>query len=132
MWDVDVEYIVESIELIKGAMPDSLEEFKSMGLAKDGIYKRLEFAIQALLDSLSGLGRKRGIIALSYSDLIKSLEEKGILPKETAEKAEFLAQLREVLIYDYDLMNDEIAFRNMEEYIEYVEELLRFLRGVEG
>nr|WP_255452921.1 MULTISPECIES: HepT-like ribonuclease domain-containing protein [unclassified Thermococcus] len=118
--------------MIKEAMPDSLEEFKLMGLAKDGIYKRLEFAIQALLEGLSELGRKREIIALSYSDLIRSLEEKGILPKETAEKAEFLAQLREVLIYDYDLMNDEIAFRNMEEYIEYVKELLEFLRGVEG
>ncbi|NJE42429.1 DUF86 domain-containing protein [Thermococcus sp. GR6] len=129
---MDVEYIVESIELIKGAMPDSLEEFKLMGLAKDGIYKRLEFAIQALLDGLSELGREKKIIALSYSDLIKFLKEKGTLPKETAEKAEFLAQLREVLIYDYDLMNDEIAFRNMKEYIEYVEELLSFLRGVEG
>ena len=35
--------IKESLELIKDNLPDNFEDFKSLGLIKDGIYKRIEF-----------------------------------------------------------------------------------------
>jgi len=33
--------IKESLELIRENLPDSLEEFASLGLIKDGMYKRI-------------------------------------------------------------------------------------------
>ncbi|ASJ03777.1 hypothetical protein A3L09_08365 [Thermococcus profundus] len=113
-------------------MPSTAEEFENLGLLKDGIYKRLEFSIQLILDTLSAIGRKNGIIAVSYADMIAGLKERGILPEELAEKASFLKDLREILIYDYDLMDDGIAFRNMDEYLEHIESLLNFIRGAVG
>ncbi len=121
--------VLESIEAIRKGMPPSLEEFKSLGLAKDGIYKRLEFAIGLVLEGLAEKAREQGIIAISYGDVVASLKEKGLIPEDVAEKAAFLAQLREVLIYDYDLVNDEIAFRDMEEYVKFVEDVLAHLEG---
>lgn len=118
----------ESLRLIEENMPKTLEEFKGMGLAKDGIYKRLEFALQCLFDELS---EKRKELSeepvFGYGDVIAELHEKGILDEGLREKAEFLRQLREILIYDYDLVDDEIAFRDMGEYIEAIRDVRRAL-----
>ncbi len=37
--------IEESIRLVEEHLPESFEEFSNLGLVKDGIYKRVEFAI---------------------------------------------------------------------------------------
>ncbi len=121
--------IQKNLKLIREAMPPSLEEFKGLGLVKDGIYKRLEFAIGLLLEGLMELAREKDVVVFSYGEAINELEAKGIIQPEIAEKARFLVQLREVLIYDYDVISDEIAFRDMEEYLSYVEDVLEALRG---
>ena len=121
--------IQKNLKLIREAMPPSLEEFKGLGLVKDGIYKRLEFAIGLLLEGLMELAREEDVVVFSYGEAINELEVKGIIQPEIAEKARFLVQLREVLIYDYDVISDEIAFRDMEEYLSYVEDVLEALRG---
>ncbi len=36
----------ESVLLVKKHLPESFEEFLDMGLMKDGIYKRIEYAIE--------------------------------------------------------------------------------------
>ncbi len=38
--------VEESLEMIKDGLPGDVDEFVSLGLVKDGIYKRLEFCIQ--------------------------------------------------------------------------------------
>ncbi len=38
--------ISDNLELISENLPVEVEEFKELGLVKDGIYKRLEFSIQ--------------------------------------------------------------------------------------
>jgi len=48
-----VELAEESLELIKDAFPETADEFLKMDLAKDRVYKRLEFAIQNILDSFN-------------------------------------------------------------------------------
>ncbi|AFL94510.1 hypothetical protein CL1_0299 [Thermococcus cleftensis] len=124
---MDGEKVLESVELIRKSLPPTLEEFRAMGLAKDGIYKRLEFATGLVLVGLYELAEEQGIRALSYDDAVRGLAERSILPEHIAEKAIFLVRLREVLMYDYDLINDEIAFRDMGEYLEFIEEVLAFL-----
>ena len=45
--------VEESLEIIRSNLPADEEVFKGMGLVKDGIYKRLEFCIQNILDAFS-------------------------------------------------------------------------------
>ena len=45
-----IKEIEESIELVGENLPDTFEVFSSMGLIKDGIYKRIEFAIENVFD----------------------------------------------------------------------------------
>lgn len=48
-----IKEIEESLELIEENLPDSEKDFRELGLVKDGIYKRLEFCIQNIIDILS-------------------------------------------------------------------------------
>lgn len=127
----EVEYktklIKKSIQTIRVSLPKTQERFSKMGLAKDGIYKQIEFAIQNLLDALNEISSSLGLEAVSYREIIENLHKEKIIGDELKEKFDFLIQLREVLIYNYDLLNDEIAFRNMEEYLQFLEEGLEFL-----
>ncbi|MBS3170110.1 hypothetical protein J4210_06530 [Candidatus Woesearchaeota archaeon] len=41
-----IREIEDSLEIIKEGLPEDVAEFLSLGLVKDGIYKRLEFVIQ--------------------------------------------------------------------------------------
>lgn len=127
----EVEYktklIEKSIQTIRVSLPKTQERFSKMGLAKDGIYKQIEFAIQNLLDALNEISSSLGLEAVSYREIIENLHKEKIIGDELKEKFDFLIQLREVLIYNYDLLNDEIAFRNMEEYLQFLEEGLEFL-----
>ena len=127
----EIEYktklIEKSIQTIRVSLPKTQERFSKMGLAKDGIYKQIEFAIQNLLDALNEISSSLGLEAVSYREIIENLHKEKIIGDELKEKFDFLIQLREVLIYNYDLLNDEIAFRNMEEYLQFLEEGLEFL-----
>jgi len=42
--------IVDSVELVTAHLPSNIEEFVNLGLVKDGIYKRIEYAIENVLD----------------------------------------------------------------------------------
>jgi len=127
----EIEYktklIEKSIQTIRSSLPKTQERFSKMGLAKDGIYKQIEFAIQNLLDALNEISSSLGLEAVSYREIIENLHKEKIIGDELKEKLDFLVQLREVVIYNYDLLNDEIAFRNMEEYLQFLEEGLEFL-----
>ncbi|KYC49295.1 MAG: hypothetical protein AMQ74_01448 [Candidatus Methanofastidiosum methylothiophilum] len=45
-----INEIEESITLIVDNMPDDFEEFENLGLLKDGIYKRIQYIIENILD----------------------------------------------------------------------------------
>ena len=52
---VDIE---DSVSLVEENLPSSYEEFSELGLVKDGIYKRMEFAIENIIgSSLLHVGR---------------------------------------------------------------------------
>lgn len=122
-----IKLIEKSIQVIRTSFPKTQERFSKMGLAKDGIYKQLEFAIQNLLDALNEISSSLELGAVSYQGIIENLHEEKIIDDELKEKLDFLVQLRDVLVYNYDILNDEIAFKNMEEYLQFLEEGLKFL-----
>lgn len=43
---IKLQEIVEGVSLVQDALPENAEEFHNIGLIKDGIYKRIEFAIE--------------------------------------------------------------------------------------
>jgi uncharacterized protein YutE (UPF0331/DUF86 family) len=47
---VKLAEIRESVGLVRDNLPKSYDEFSRLGLTKDGIYKRMEFAIEDVFD----------------------------------------------------------------------------------
>ncbi|WP_292364477.1 MULTISPECIES: hypothetical protein [unclassified Methanoculleus] len=42
--------MAESVDMARGHLPDSVESFEKLGIIKDGIYKRIEYAIENVFD----------------------------------------------------------------------------------
>lgn len=129
------ELISRSLKIIRENLPGSLENFLKMGLEKDGIYKQLEFAIQNVLDICNEINSNLELgIVVGYDDIVGNLHKAKIIDNNLKEKLKFLIQLREILIYEYNLIQDEIAFKNMPEYLAMIEDFLaftqRFLEGL--
>ena len=128
------ELINMSLKIIRENLPGSLESFLKMGLKKDGIYKQLEFALQNVLDICNEINSTLELgIVVGYDDIVGNLHKAKIIDGSLKEELGFLIQLREVLIYKYDLIQDEIAFKNMPEYLAMIEDFLAFTqRFLEG
>jgi|GEM_PF-3766708 len=47
---IKLAIITDSIELVESHLPSDVEEFTKLGLVKDGIYKRVEYAIENVFD----------------------------------------------------------------------------------
>ncbi len=47
---IKITEIRECVDLVRENLPDTLEDFLQLGLIKDGIYKRMEFAIEDVFD----------------------------------------------------------------------------------
>lgn len=48
-----ISEIEESVNLIDDNLPETFEEFRGLGLVRDGMYKRLEFAVENVFDICS-------------------------------------------------------------------------------
>jgi len=53
--------IMEIIDSIQGYLPEDEGSFAELGIVKDGIYKRLEYAIENVFDICSILNSHMGI-----------------------------------------------------------------------
>jgi len=47
---IKLQEIHEGVSLVLEHLPETAEEFRMLGLIKDGIYKRIEFAIEDVFD----------------------------------------------------------------------------------
>lgn len=47
---IKMREISEGVSLVLEYLPPTVQEFRNMGLVKDGIYKRIEFAVEDVFD----------------------------------------------------------------------------------
>ena len=79
--------IEDSVSLVEANLPSSFEEFSKLGLVKDGIYKRMEFAIENIIDICSIINSDlRLSIPENEESFVESLVNFGILTQNMAEK----------------------------------------------
>ncbi|SRR3989338_4821801 len=45
-----ISNVLDTLEVIRDNLPSEFGGFAGMGLAKDGIYKKMEFAIESIID----------------------------------------------------------------------------------
>lgn len=134
-----IKVIEESIDLVKENLPENINEFKALGLVKDGIYKKVEASIQEIINicSIINSDLKLGIPS-NRDDIIDALRDNNILSKKMAEKIKELKGFRNFLVHRYGIVHrygkvdDEVAFKEichgLPDFTLFKEEILKFLK----
>lgn len=126
-----IKEIENSLDIIEENLPDEIEDFNKLGLIKDGIYKKVEFCIENILDILSIINTDTKEIPSDEEDIIKISESKKIISKEIADKIREMKGLRNILVHKYGKIDDEIAFENIKEglndFRDFINEIERLI-----
>ncbi|NTV00786.1 MAG: DUF86 domain-containing protein [Methanoregulaceae archaeon] len=115
---IKLQEIRESIGLVGSFLPNTYEEFSGLGLMKDGIYKKTEYAIETVLDVCAVLNSdlKLGIPG-EDEDILSHLFHGRILSRDMVQKIRGLKAFRNIVVHRYGTIDDRIAFTLLSERI---------------
>ncbi len=120
----------ESITLIKEHLPDTFEEFSNLGLVKDGIYKRLEFCIESVLDICAVINTDLKLgVPESDENILDNLIRNNIISDELGCSLKSMKGFRNILVHRYGRINDEMVFSIMKENLH---DFYRFIEVIEN
>ena len=120
----------ESITLIKEHLPDTFEEFSNLGLVKDGIYKRLEFCIESVLDICAVINTDLKLgVPESDENILDNLIRNNIISDELGCALKSMKGFRNILVHRYGRINDEMVFSIMKENLH---DFYRFIEVTEN
>ncbi|KAA0002880.1 MAG: DUF86 domain-containing protein [Thermoplasmata archaeon] len=127
--------IEESIKIVEENLPDKFEKFVKLGLIKDGIYKRMEFAIENVFDICAIINSDLELgIPSNDEDIVDNLVMNEIIDKRMKEKLKAMKGFRNILVHRYGKIDDRIAFNILKENIKdfwlFMEKIEDFLRNI--
>ena len=121
--------IKESLELIRENLPDSLEEFASLGLVKDGMYKRIEFSIENAFDICAIINTDLRLgIPRSDGDILEIMVRKNIIDNKMKEKLKSMKGFRNIIVHRYGGIEDELSY---EFFVERLSDLDEFMEKID-
>jgi uncharacterized protein YutE (UPF0331/DUF86 family) len=114
-----LEQIQKNIELIQQHLPSSFKAFQELGLLKDGIYKRVEYSAELLLDICAIINSDLQLgIPNDEGDILTNLEKKGIISSELLETIRGIKSFRNIVVHKYGTIDDEIAFSLLDKRLD--------------
>ena len=125
--------IRECVDLVRKNLPDALEDFLQLGLIKDGIYKRMEFAIEDVFDICAILNSDLSLgIPDGDDDILDHLAGAGVLNNQIIGKIRHMRGFCNIVVHRYGKIDDRLVFSLLNEqlgdfskFIEEIEALLR-------
>ncbi len=128
-----LEQIFENISLIRNNLPDNYSEFESLGLVKDGIYKRLEYSIELVIEicSIINADLKLGL-PNGESEIISNLVNKKIINSDLEDTIRGMKGFRNILVHRYGKIDDQISYSLLKQHLDDFEtfriEILNYLK----
>ncbi|MBI2105656.1 DUF86 domain-containing protein [Candidatus Woesearchaeota archaeon] len=124
--------IEENISLVEDNLPEDFDEFKNLGLVKDGIYKRIENSIENIIDICGIINSELKLgIPNEDEDLIENVFNKKIITKKLYLKIKEMKGFRNILVHRYGDLDDQLAFESIKSGIEdfnlFIDEIEKFL-----
>jgi uncharacterized protein YutE (UPF0331/DUF86 family) len=126
----------DSIVIVSRHLPGTVEEFVDMGLVKDGIYKKIEYAIENVLDICAVLNADLMLgVPGGDEDVLDHLEAHHVISAGIAQKVRGMKAFRNIMVHRYGAINDRIAYRLLVDHLGDFEafqaEIEQFLREAE-
>ncbi len=111
-----ISEIEESLSLIAENIPKDFEEFENLGLLKDGIYKRIQYMIENILDICAIINSDLKFTSPGEEDdIINNLVKKEILSQSMGNKIKELKEFRDIIVHRYGKIDDKLSFELIHE-----------------
>ena len=121
-----LEHLATAIEGIRRLPQGSLDEFRSDERNLDAALRRLQVAIQVLIDVGSHVVAELGLGAPESSrDLLERLERAGHLPAGGTNRFGKIFGFRNRIVHLYDRVDDTFVYEIMTQHLGDLEELAR-------
>lgn len=110
------EKIHENLERIEKYLPNTYTEFEVLEIVKDGIYKRLEYSIELLVDICSIINSDLQLgLPNGENDLIDNLVSADIISIDHGQTIRQMKGLRNILVHRYGGIDDELVYQFLSE-----------------
>ena len=121
-----IKNIIDSVNLVAKNIPDEFKSFVNFGLTKDGIYKRIEFAIENIIDICSIINSDLDLGSPETEDTIfDHLENNNILKKSVIDVIREMKRFRNILVHKYGEISDKKAFEEIKDGLKDFDIILK-------
>jgi uncharacterized protein YutE (UPF0331/DUF86 family) len=126
-----IKEILESLELVRDNLPNSFDEFQNLGIVKDGIYKRIEYAIENLIDIFYIINADLELgIPEDDSSMIDNLEAKSIISISVKNLMKNMKGFRNVVVHRYGKIDDKLAYTFITENMGDFEIVIKCIENI--
>lgn len=126
-----INEIEESIPLIADNMPEEFEEFENLGLLKDGIYKRIQYMIENILDICAIINSDMKFSSPGEEDdIINNLVKNKILPHSIGNKIKELKGFRNIIVHRYGKIDDRLSFELINENLGDFDKIIGSIKKI--
>ena len=120
--------IDEGIALVHEHLPSTADKFRNLGLIKDGIYKRIEFAVEDVFDICAIINTDLALgVPGEDDDILEHLVNNDIISKALHRKILGMKGFRNIVVHRYGTIDDALAFRllteNIGDFAEFLDEV---------
>lgn len=130
---IKMHEITEGVSLVLDHLPPTIREFRNMGLVKDGIYKRIEFAVEDVFDICAIINTDLALgVPGEDGEILEHLMENRIISKEMIRKIQGMKGFRNIVVHRYGTIDDALAFQllkeNIGDFFEFIAEIENLLK----
>ena len=131
---VKIAEIHECVDLVRDNLPKTYDAFSRLGIIKDGIYKRMEFAIEDVFDICAVINTDRVLgIPGADEEILNNLVVAGILSPGIIDTVRRMRGFRNIVVHRYGKIDDRLAFDLLNEELgdfdQFIGEIEKFLSG---
>lgn len=111
--------IRDGISIVRANLPPEEAAFLRLGLIKDGIYKKTEYAIENVLDICAVLNSDLMLgVPGDNEDIIAHLQLHQVISDEMGRKIRGMKAFRNIMVHRYGAIDDQIAYRLLNEHLD--------------
>ncbi len=128
-----LQEMTESIDMVQDHLPDSAGAFTGLGIVRDGIYKRAEYAIENVFDICAMLNTDLRLgVPGTDEDIVDHLIRHGVLSRGMLKSLKAMKGFRNIVVHRYGAIDDALTFAILQEHIgdfaQFRQEIEAFLR----
>lgn len=122
--------VIDSVMIVGENLPKDSEDFLHSGLIKEGIYKKIEFAIESIIDICNIINSDLRLGTPETEDsIIENLSNNKIFDKKIMDLIREMKRFRNILVHKYGKIDDKKAFENIKEGLKDFELIVKEIEG---